>query len=143
MWNKANLFYLAASACVLSLRSTTVKYSFVPDVLIWVTLSLAYPFYLPIVRITPRLWRELFHFLAILAIAQVVGFLAYFIWFGAHQVPPFRGSISAYPTQENTSLSAVICAGELVVSLVVAVICYPMAYVASRWLLRHSSSIEL
>ncbi len=136
MWSKVNLVYLVACACVLSLRSVSVKYSLVPDLLVWVLLSLAYPFYLSWARPAPKFWRGLVHLLFILTIAQVLSFLVYFVWFGVHQIPPFRGSAFIYLTQENTTLSAVVFALELISSLVVAVICYAIGYPASRRLVR-------
>ncbi len=136
MWSKVNLIYLVACACVLSLRAVSVKSSLVPDLLIWILLSLAYPFYLSWVRTVPRFWRGLIHFLSILTVAQVFSFLVYFVRFGAHQIPPFRGSAFIYLTQENTMLSAVVFAGELISSLVVAVICYAIGYPISCRLVR-------
>jgi hypothetical protein len=133
---KVNLAYLVACACVLSLRSVSVKNSLAPDFLIWALLSLAYPFYLSWVRSAPRFWRGIVHFLAILTAAQVFSFLVYFVWFGVHQIPPFRGSALSYLTQENTTLSAVVFALELISSLVVAVICYAIGYPASRRLVQ-------
>jgi hypothetical protein len=136
MWSKVNLVYLVACASVLSLRMVSVKNSLVPDLLIWILLSLAYSFYLSWVRSAPRFWRGLVHFLSILTVAQVFSFLVYFVWFGVHQIPPFRGSAFIYLTQENTTLSALVFALALITSLVVAVICYAIGYPASRRIFR-------
>jgi hypothetical protein len=137
MWSRLNLIYLAACACVLSVFSTFPKYGVLGSFLVWVIVSVPYPFCLAWTRSATRFWAGLFHFSSILIVAQIFSFCVYLVWYGALMYPRF-GDKSAFMDlmQSNAIESAVFFVGELIESAVVGVLCYAVGYPGARWLVR-------
>lgn len=116
--NKVNILYATANLCAYTVLNTPER-NCTLFMAAWIASSLLYPILLALAGRRSGFWRDLGALVAIIVIAEIVGFLVY--------------ELRTHNYRYHDSMTVLIFEGELTGSIVVAIICYTVGWWATRW----------
>ncbi|MGO9318335.1 MAG: hypothetical protein ACLPXT_08875 [Terracidiphilus sp.] len=144
MWSKVSSIYLIVCACVLSLLSMPPAGHEGWEQLVILTASLSYPLVLVWMRPKTGFWKSALQLLLIIVVALLCSFVTYLLWYAYYQYKRLGSEfhlLEALGWTFDESLAWFVALDVIPVAIIAGV-CYPIGYMASRLLIRRLLKVE-